>query len=118
MASLLRFCKTCKNLLETGSVDGKLVHTCKFCNESVPIQQDALVYEHVVKSNLSYDSLLNPYSIYDITLPHFTNIPCPNKECKSKKAKGPMNEVVGINADRAKMKFVYQCVHCSASWTN
>lgn len=115
---MLRFCETCRNLLELQTDGGKVLHSCKNCNESKPIESDGLVYEHVLKSSSTVESFLNPYLKYDPTLPHFTNIPCPNKGCASNKSKGVLSEVVAIKIDDKALKFLYNCVHCDASWTN
>jgi DNA-directed RNA polymerase subunit M/transcription elongation factor TFIIS len=115
---MLRFCGTCRNLLELQTEGGKVNHVCKNCNEVKPIEADGLVYEHILKSSSTTESFLNPYLKYDPTLPHFTNIPCPNKGCSSNKAKGKLSEVVGIKIDEKALKYLYTCVHCDATWTN
>lgn len=115
---MLRFCETCRNLLELQTDGGKVAHVCKNCNETKPIEDDGLVFEHVLKSSSTVETFLNPYIKYDPTLPHFTNIPCPNKGCPSVKSKGILSEVVGIKIDTKSLKYLYSCVHCDASWTN
>lgn len=113
---MLRFCKTCRNLQEPTALEGKLAYVCKFCNNTETTDESALVFSHVLKGTEDFSSAITPYTKYDVTLPHYTNIACPNGSCKTHNKSGPMPEVVGINKDAAALKFVYQCVHCDHVW--
>jgi len=113
-----QICETCKNYQFLTEVDGKIAHRCEFCQKVTTMEENALVFEVVYKTNTNYESKLNPYLKYDPTLPRYTNLKCPNKDCSSHKKNGPMNECVAQLVEPAAQKFLYQCVHCSSSWTN
>jgi hypothetical protein len=72
------------------------------------------VYEHLLREDKSDRLALNPYLKFDPTLPRFTEIVCPNKECPSKSGAAP--DVVGVKLDAKNVIWMYQCANCEFTW--
>ena len=86
--------------------------SCRSCEYKEELNRDdPVVYEHVLKQDKSDKVVLNPYLKNDMTLPRFTEIVCPNKECP-----GPKPDVVGKKIDAVELVWMYQCANCDTTW--
>lgn len=112
---MLEFCSTCRNLLEVVVKAGVPCHQCAFCNNTVPIEENALLYEDVKAT--STVRMPSKYAALDPTVPVFNNIPCQNKACKSHK-EDAQRAVAAIQIDEANLRFAYTCRECLTQWTN
>lgn len=107
---MLNFCSTCRNLLEIVFTEAEgACHRCAFCNKTVPITENALLFEEVKATNSLKKP--SPYATQDPTVPVFNNIPCQNKACKQR-------EVAAVLIDEVNLKFAYSCRACKTQWTN
>lgn len=108
----MKFCPACNNMLYAIDEDVDegtkfAVLKCRKCEYKELLNKDnPIVYEHVLREDKSEFLALNPYLKFDPTLPRF-NIQC--RECKEK-------EVVGVKLDAKELIWMYQCVHCDATW--
>ena len=68
------------------------------------------MYEHILREDKSDRLAMNPYLKHDPTLPRFTEIICPNKECTAKP------DVVGVKLDAKNIIWMYQCANCDTTW--
>jgi DNA-directed RNA polymerase subunit M/transcription elongation factor TFIIS len=112
----MKFCPACHNILytldEELNKDGKKFAClkCRKCDYKEHLDKNnPIVYEHILKETTVEKLILNPYLKYDPTLPRFTEIVCPSKECGEK-------EVVGLKVDQQNLIWMYQCVHCDTIW--
>lgn len=113
----MKFCPVCRNMLysidEDTNDEGQkfAIMSCRKCEYSEPVSRDdSVVYEHILREDKSDRLALNPYLKYDPTLPRFTEIICPNKECKAKP------DVVGVKLDAKNLIWMYQCANCDTTW--
>jgi len=91
------------------------VLSCRKCEykESVT-RENPVVYEHILREDKSDRLAMNPYLKHDPTLPRFTEIVCPSKECPSKQGSKP--DVVGVKLDAKHIVWMYQCANCDTTW--
>jgi DNA-directed RNA polymerase subunit M/transcription elongation factor TFIIS len=91
------------------------VLSCRKCEYKEPItRENPVVYEHLLREDKSDRLSLNPYLKFDPTLPRFTEIVCPEKECPSKH--GEKSDVVGVKLDSKELVWMYQCANCDTTW--
>uniref|UniRef100_A0A6C0CUY1 DNA-directed RNA polymerase II subunit RPB9-like zinc ribbon domain-containing protein n=1 Tax=viral metagenome TaxID=1070528 RepID=A0A6C0CUY1_9ZZZZ len=117
----MKFCPACRNMLyavdEKANDDGDkfAVLSCRKCDYTEPLSRDSpVVYEHILQEDKSERLALNPYLKFDPTLPRFSEIVCPEKDCPSKR--GKKNDVVGVKLDAKDLVWMYQCVLCDTTW--
>lgn len=117
----MKFCPNCRNMLysidEDTSKDGTkfAVLNCRKCEYKETIDREhPVVYEHSLREDKSVRLAVNPYLKHDPTLPHFTQLVCPNTECPTKRGAQP--DVVGVKIDAKNLVWMYQCVNCDYSW--
>lgn len=117
----MKFCPACRNMLfgiDEETVDGNktAVLSCRKCSYKEAVSaQNPLVYEHVLREDKTSRLALNPYLKNDPTLNHLTNIECPRDSCPSR-GKGVKSDVVAVKINEKNLVWMYQCVHCDASW--
>lgn len=117
----MKFCPACRNMLfgiDEETVDGSktAVLSCRKCPYTEPVNsENPLVYEHVLREDKTSRLAINPYLKNDPTLNHLDNIECPNEECISRN-KSVKNDVVAVKINEKNLIWMYQCVHCNASW--
>ena len=112
----MKFCPVCRNMLYSIDEDdsGHALRSCRKCDYKEPVSRDTpIVYEHVLRDDKVKSLVINPYLKNDPTLPRFTEIPCANDECPSKKGK---SDVVGVKIDRVNVIWMYQCAVCDFTW--
>ena len=99
----MKFCEKCENMYYMKvNEENKLIYVCKNCgNENE---------EEIITTNMKVYK-------YDPTLPHMTNIKCPNPECKCNKRNDLIQDVVYLRYDDENMKYIYLCCHCDFNWT-
>jgi len=94
----------------------KAVLSCRKCTYTEEINPvNPVIYEHILKEDKTSRLALNPYLKNDPTLNHLTNIQCPNPACVSHGSKVE-NDVVAVKINDRNLIWMYQCVHCDASW--
>lgn len=132
------FCKQCNNMLymsfrdsggsagggSSGTPKQELIYHCKHC--MFEMTADALRTDRNLSASVqtenyeddqaSYKQYVNPYIKDDPTLPHVTDIDCPNTACM--RPSDALRDVILIKYDSINLKFLYHCVHCSAFWKN
>jgi DNA-directed RNA polymerase subunit M/transcription elongation factor TFIIS len=112
----MKFCPVCRNVLYSiDEENGHAILNCRKCEFKEDISRDnSIVYEHILKNDSSVKLVMNPYLKYDATLPRFTEIDCPNKECPTKQ--GTKNDIVGVKIDKQHLIWMYQCANCDTTW--
>ena len=117
----MKFCPTCRNMLyaidESTNEEGDkfAVLSCRKCEYTEALtRNNPIVYEHILREDKSDNLALNPYLKFDPTLPRFSEIVCPNKECPSKH--GKKSDVVGVKLDSKDLVWMYQCANCDTTW--
>lgn len=117
----MKFCPVCRNMLfgiDEASVGGKTtaVRSCRKCEYKETIDEDnAMVYEHVLREDKTSRLVLNPNLKNDPTLDHLSNIVCPNGECPSR-ARNVKSDVVAVKINEKNLIWMYQCVNCETTW--
>lgn len=115
----MKFCTICDNMLydQLGTA-GELLNVCKCCGNNTRIDT-SMTASCIMENNYADDS--TRYKQYmksdmerDNTLPHATNIDCPNPECTRKVDDAP--DVVYVKYDVMNVKFLYKCCHCTTCW--
>lgn len=133
----MKFCDVCNNMLYVSTDDQSgLVLYCKNCSYKnvMTKEEDSIQLTNVQRKGTtgadeqsdtcimninyaddarSYKQYLTPNIKYDMTLPRVNNIPCPNKDCKSKTND---SEVIYIKYDNMNMKYLYFCCKCEQFW--
>jgi len=116
----MKFCPACKNMLYTLSEDADdgqkfAVLECRKCEFKEKLDKNnPIVYEHILREDKTEKIALNPYLKYDPTLPRFTEMVCPNKECASNH--GEKSDIVGVKIDAKELTWTYQCSICDNVW--
>lgn len=117
----MKFCPVCRNMLfgiDEETVEGTktAVLSCRKCEYKEPVSsENPLVYEHVLREDRTAQLALNPYLKHDPTLIHLDNIQCPSEDCPSR-GKGVKPDVVAVKINEKNLIWMYQCVHCDATW--
>jgi hypothetical protein len=94
-------CKLCDNTERLSNADGSPV---------------VVTDTRLVDDELKYKRYVSPFLLHDATLPHVSNIVCPNDLCS--KPEDEANNVVVVKYDYEKLRFLYMCVHCQKYWLN
>jgi len=117
----MKFCPDFRNILysideDTNDSGEKFAFlSCRKCQYKESLtRENPVVYEHLLREDKSDRLAVNPYLKYDPTLPRFTEIVCPNKECPSKNGQKP--DVVGVKLDAKELIWMYQCANCDTTW--
>jgi DNA-directed RNA polymerase subunit M/transcription elongation factor TFIIS len=117
----MKFCPQCRNVLysieeeTTSKGESYAIQKCRKCDYKEKISPEhPLIYEHKLKEDTSIKLTLNPYLKYDPTLPRFTEIQCPSKDCPSKT--NAKSDVVGVKIDKHNVIWMYQCAICDTTW--
>ena len=116
----MEFCQKCNNMYYMKTNDeNELMYYCKFCgdeNKELIHEKNLKVYKYTNETRAK-DVQINEYTKYDVTLPHTSNIKCPNMECKSNKEDKLTQDIITIRVDDTNMKYLYLCSHCNYNWT-
>lgn len=116
----MEFCEKCDNMYYMKTNDeNNLVYYCKYCGheDSTLIQAKNLKVYKFTKETKAKDIHVNEYTKYDPTLPHTSNIKCPNMECKSNTDSAAYpQDVIYMRYDDGNMKYCYLCCHCDYNW--
>jgi DNA-directed RNA polymerase subunit M/transcription elongation factor TFIIS len=124
----IEFCRQCQNMLYMSfrSEDGRpeLIYHCKQClfEESATTMRAGTGHkvvapihtENYEDDQASYKQFVNDYIREDSTLPHISDIECPNTKC-SRPPKA-MNDVLLVKYDVVNLKYLYHCTYCSTFW--
>ena len=121
----MKFCPKCRNMLyglEEDVVDDvkTAVLACRKreCGYKEPVDIDnPVIYERSLRKQAVASLAMNPYLKHDPTLEHLTTVVCPNAECPTKKDKKLVWDVVPVEIDNKNLVWMYQCAHCSKTWT-
>ena len=139
----MRFCTSCGNMLYLRVQGQVLSYVCAQCPAAAEERVEPIVL-HTRKRTTEqrYHHALHPHTKYDPTLPRLHDMPCPQPSCPShqhviknvrdgkdgseesegkeekeeKEEKGG-SEVLYIRYDDKRLKYLYLCVHCDATWT-
>ena len=118
----MKFCSVCDNMLYIDVRDnGKMVWNCVYCMKPDDVANASDTNSSIMVSSVDYKNekakyqhLMTPYIHHDPTIPHVSNIPCPNPECTRKK--GDAQDVIFIKYDHDNLKYLYSCSHCKHFW--
>ena len=130
--SSLKFCPVCRNLLflmntyDGAAADGKpgsqtndttLRWSCRACGHAEDYVDGGILYEINLQQKVSegYKVLLNEFTRLDPTLPHVSNIKCPNDECGSNTGAAD-RDVIYMKYDAVNLKYLYICNVCEQHW--
>ena len=137
----MRFCTSCGNMLYLRVQGQVLSYVCAQCPAAAATEEKERVEPIVLHTRKRtteqrYHHALHPHTKYDPTLPRLHDMPCPQSSCPShqhvvkdgkqekdgkdggdeKEEKGG-SEVLYIRYDDKRLKYLYLCVHCDATWT-
>lgn len=115
----MRFCAICDNMLYVDVRDNNDVSwTCMRCGnrEVADSGQESFAVSTVDYRNemAKYQHLMTPYIHDDPTIPHVSNIPCPNAACTRPEKEQP--DVMYVKYDARNLRFLYSCAHCRFFW--
>lgn len=120
----MEFCKDCENILvlkfkNTESEGEKLQLYCNNCGFNKNAMVDKCSY--ILKNDYNLQKVFIEeknikYITQDPTIPHISNIKCPNKQCI--KVDEEINNVAYIKINEQDMKYLYVCSYCKYQWTN
>jgi DNA-directed RNA polymerase subunit M/transcription elongation factor TFIIS len=93
-----------------------LKYNCRNCGYSENAPEGAVKISETNTSDdqSSYMQYVLPHLEHDPTLPRTHMIKCANPHCS--KPDDAENEVIYIKYDSANLRYLYNCVHCSAFW--
>ena len=111
----MEFCTQCNNLYYIKIQDNnqnKLTLYCKQCGHT----NNNIGNSNIIsRKNNSQTYIINEYTKLDPTLPHITNIPCPNETCITNTQQHP-KDVIYIKYNESDMKYIYLCTICNTNW--
>jgi len=125
----MKFCPTCNNYLflkinnEENSIS--FTNNCRNCgysqtttsNDLKSMKQESVYANSENIDKCKFYAMKKELLIYDPTLPHINNIPCPNDSCPSKQDES-INDIIYLVIDKRSMKMLYICNNCVSHWTN
>jgi DNA-directed RNA polymerase subunit M/transcription elongation factor TFIIS len=129
----MKFCPICESYLlsEIVTTDvepnpNKLLrYKCNNCgytetNDVSKSDSDKCIYKTgTKKNNIKINTQNLKYLKYDRTLPHIDNINCTNDKCPTRKSGSKLrNDVLYMNLNDNMITYLYQCCHCTHTWTN
>ncbi len=124
----MHFCPNCKNMfyIKVGEEQPHpLLYYCRNCGTEDSDLGSKEIYVskvQVTNNEINYAHRINPYTKFDPTLPHVSNVPCPNEACACNKAVGEEGyqerDVILIRYDDTNLHYVYLCTHCDTIWKN
>uniref|UniRef100_A0A6C0J8Q0 DNA-directed RNA polymerase M/15kDa subunit domain-containing protein n=1 Tax=viral metagenome TaxID=1070528 RepID=A0A6C0J8Q0_9ZZZZ len=113
----MKFCKLCDNFLyDMVEKDGGMVIKCRKTEctyEESVTKENPVVYERNFDVDTSVQLSINPYLKYDMTLPRFSTMVCPNRACATR---GKESDIVGVKLDAINVVWMYQCAVCDSMW--
>ena len=128
----MHFCEKCDNMYyikmtEDDTGIQKLTYYCRNCgNENTNLVNQSLSVSRInIKQEKNvYKNYINEYTKLDPTIPHITNIDCPNVECPSRAKpteggsaeKSLENDVLYMRINDDDLTYVYLCAHCNTTW--
>ena len=111
----MNFCRQCDNLYYTKiqtENNNKLILYCKQCGD----ENSELINNNIISTKTNTQTyIINEYTKLDPTLPHITNIPCPNESCPTN-TDGHTKDVIYIKYNETEMKYIYLCTVCDTNW--
>jgi len=120
----MQFCQVCRNVMYLraeqrgpggANANARPVLNCRACGFSRSVDTGVVTVDVFTKALVDASGqYMTPYVEQDPTLPHVTNIPCPNKACT--KPPGEASDVIYMKYDQRNMRYVYRCVHCKTFW--
>jgi DNA-directed RNA polymerase subunit M/transcription elongation factor TFIIS len=118
----MKFCNVCDNMLYIEVRDnGNMLWNCVYCVAPDPSANEKVTNASVLVSSVDYKNekakyqhLMTPYIHKDPTIPHVSNIPCPNPECTKKPEDD--DDVIYVKYDYDNLKYMYSCTHCKFFW--
>lgn len=119
----MKFCPTCRYYLYMKTSDekgtGKLLMTCNNCGYNEENTDGGLIMETDLQEKTAegYKILLNEFTRSDPTLPHLSNLKCPNPTCASNTG-GAKADIIYMKYDQVNLKFLYLCnvKDCKHQW--
>jgi DNA-directed RNA polymerase subunit M/transcription elongation factor TFIIS len=119
----MRFCENCNNMyyIKLSESNADLVYYCRKCGQE---DNTTDTYTVVSKTTLSKDqvvnsNIINPYTKLDPTIPHVSNIPCPNNDCPCNQEDSLIKkDVLYIRYNDQSLNYIFMCTHCDTTWTN
>ena len=127
----MHFCQECDNMYYIkihGDDSNQLTYYCRNCGfEDNTITKDNICVSNTQlhKESQQFNHIINDYTKYDPTLPHISNIDCPNGDCICNKPTNDdmdddtvKNDIIYIRYDDINMKYIYICNHCGQKWLN
>jgi len=106
----------------------QLIYYCRNCgHEDKTITEDNICISKTQfrKETQQFNHIINDYTKHDPTLPHISNIDCPNDDCICNKQKKDdidddkeKTDIIYIRYDDNNLKNVYMCTYCTTTWTN
>jgi DNA-directed RNA polymerase subunit M/transcription elongation factor TFIIS len=116
----IQFCNKCDfmyYLRISKTDDNNLEYYCRHCgNIETELTKGICVLNTKFTSKQNLNHLINQYTKMDPRLPHISNIPCPNVDCKCNKQKDVSPDIIYKRYNDADMKYIYICVHCDYIW--
>ncbi len=111
----MKFCKQSNNLYYTKIQEhnkNKLILYCKHCGD----ENNDITNSNIISNKKTKQTyIINEFTKLDPTLPHITNIPCPNTNCKTNTEDHP-KDVIYIKYNEYEMKYIYLCTICDTNW--
>lgn len=116
----MEFCDRCQNMFYFKLDDDKnLIRYCKNCkNQKTNDKKNGsvlIIKDNKIDANIKYSQFINSNVKYDPTLPHVSNIKCPNINCIKKNSE--KNDVIYLKYDFDNMMYIYTCNYCDKFWT-
>lgn len=120
----MEFCEDCENILtlkfkNTESDKEKLQLYCNNCgfNKNAMLEKNSYILKNDYNLQKIFIEEKNiKYITQDPTIPHISNINCPNKQCT--RVDDQINNVAYIKINEQDMKYLYVCSYCKYQWTN
>ena len=127
----MHFCQECDNMYYIkihGDDSNQLTYYCRNCGfEDNTITKDNICVSNTQlhRERQQFNHIINDYTKYDHTLPHISNIDCPNGDCICNKPTNDdmdddtvKNDIIYIRYDDSNLNYIYVCTYCNTSWTN
>lgn len=120
----MNFCNICDNMYYiklSETEDNKLIYYCRKCgNETNIVDEEnmCVLNTNFNQTEQGFNTMINPYTKLDPTLPRVNNLKCPNSECLSNlDNEEHKTEIIYLRYDDINMNYVYLCVVCNKVWT-
>lgn len=112
----IEFCDNCFHHMQL-FYSNKLIYKCNNCGETKEQQEDAVIFQKDLQTDLDTEVYSPQEIIGDLTCPRIKNYKCPNQDCLTNHKDTPSNLGEAVFFEYGNhMRLMYICSICHCMW--